>query len=208
MLKYNMKKKNDFTITTNEFDPNAITKEAIQEKYKTQSSATSNIEKRLIHLVDFQKDQHPGKDEQQDVINVFLDICGLQKNSDGQFVEPRRFGDTCSNAMLVPGPASTGKSFIIDCIVTVLEERYFESHGKEGYVLLTAPTGKAALGISGYTMQSSQGLCVPVKELPTLSANRYQSGPALTNLQKRLNYQGKLIRMRLILSLLLLMSIL
>ena len=51
----------DFTITANEFDPNAITKEAIQEKYKTQSSATSNIEKRLIHLVDFQKDQHPGK---------------------------------------------------------------------------------------------------------------------------------------------------
>jgi hypothetical protein len=180
----------DHTITRNEYAPNEITKEEIQKKYKTLNSATSNVEKRQIHLTDFETDQHPGKDQQKNVINVFLDIVGLQKNSQGEFQEPRRLGTICSNAMLVPGPAGTGKSHIIDCLDTELVERYREKYGKEGFVLRIAPTGKAALGIGGYTMQSSQGLSVPVHDLSTLATHRYKGGDALSSLQKRLNYRG------------------
>ena len=82
-----------------------------------------------------------GYKQQHDTIVVFLKMMGLWKGTSGAYEPASRKGDFCSNAMLVPGPAGAGKSFLIDCLVTECEQRFKEKTGREGYVHILAPTG-------------------------------------------------------------------
>ena len=152
---------------------------------------TTNNERRTVHLTDIDGSDE-GSIQQIEAVNLFLKIAGLYKNSEGEFIEPITQGQECQNVMLVPGLAGTGKSFLIDCLVTEAIERYHEKTGIEGYILILAPTGKAALAVGGATLQSSQGLSVPTQKLESKETNIYKNGSvALTNLQRRLNYLGR-----------------
>ena len=82
-----------------------------------------------------------GYKQQHDTIVVFLKMMGLWKGTSGAYEPASRKGDFCSNAMLVPGPAGAGKSFLIDCLVTECEQRFKDKTGREGYVHILAPTG-------------------------------------------------------------------
>jgi hypothetical protein len=85
---------------------------------------------------------------------------------------------------------TTGKSFLIDCLVTEACERYYEKNNARGYILIVAPTGKAALQAGGFTIQSNRGLQTPVSNQSNYEKN-ILSGRKLQDFQKRLNYQGK-----------------
>ena len=101
--------------------------------------------------------------------------------------QPLRHVNGSGNMMLVPGPAGAGKSFLIDCIVTEAVERYIEKTGKNGHILILAPTGKAALQAGGFTMQSSRGLSTPVERQASYEANHYYffKGIGMEKIQKK-----------------------
>lgn len=111
-------------------------------------------------------------------------------DENGHFKEPRRRKkDPMSHVLLVPGPAGTGKSFVIDILYTELKERWLkESMNNNAYdpnILVCAPTGKAALAIGGYTIQSSDGLKVPTENLTNPDKN-VLNGPSLLAFQARI----------------------
>jgi hypothetical protein len=66
---------------------------------------------------------------------------------------------------------TTGKSFLIDCLVTEACERYYEKSNARGYILIVAPTGKAALQAGGFTIQSNRGLQTPVSNQSNFEKN-------------------------------------
>ena len=73
----------------------------------------------------------------------------------GQFEEPLRncgLEGNGENVILVPGPAGAGKSYLVDCLVTEAVQRYKEKTGQDGYIVIVAPTGLAALQAGGFSM--------------------------------------------------------
>jgi len=142
-------------------------------------------ERRTIHLEDFDP-QDAGSKSQMDILKTFLSICGLEKDSDGNFLPSRRRAKR-GNALLVPGPAGTGKSFLIDAMVTEILERSREKGLNDATVLVLAPTGKAALQFGGCTLHSANGLSIPISNLNSTGKNTYKElSAALSRLQDRL----------------------
>ena len=131
-----------------------------------------------------------GSQQQREVVIVFLKICGLWKEN-GIYLPPRRRDDTYGHILLSPGPAGTGKSYVIDVLVTEIIERYCDKNGILDYmsvnVQLVAPTGKAALNIGGSTINASSSLGVPVDNLENYGKNHYKDGRPLLRLQERLS---------------------
>lgn len=182
----------NFTIPKYEYPPEGTDPERLNEHWEEILGRKNSFQRNEVYLCDFDLSQ-PGSQDQFNVVTVFLKICGLWKNSiDNTFEDTVIQPDSnCGNLMLVPGPAGAGKSFLIDCIVTEAVQRFKEKTGKDGYILILAPTGKAALQAGGYTIQSSQGLSTPVDRQDSYSLHHYKSGGlAITKLQSRLNYRG------------------
>jgi hypothetical protein len=166
----------------------------------TKDRLTANVEnpevravRAVRRLTDFDL-MDEGQKQQHDTVVVFLKMLGLwfreRTNAEGvveKVWERVRHGENCTNAMLVPGPAGTGKSFLIDCIVAEAEERYLAKEGKEGFVHIVAPTGKAAMGVGGYTMQSDVGLHVPCNKGAPLD----ESNGDRKRFQQLLNVNGE-----------------
>ena len=68
-----------------------------------------------------------------------------------------------------------------------------EKTNREGFTLVLAPTGKAALNVGGATLASTAGLSTPTKNVNSIQSCRYASGSqALIALLKRLNYLGRI----------------
>jgi Ulp1 family protease len=163
-------------------------------------NASVQSERPKRYLRDFDR-REAGSRQQYNVVVTFLKMLGLWRDRQGRFVDPDQVGGECSNAMLIPGPAGAGKSYVIDCLVTECEERYAEKHksrdGKskdvEGFVHVVAPTGKAAMGVGGYTMQSAAGLRVPCN-----SEGTFLGGDYLNEHQRYFNCKGKFEGKRLI----------
>ena len=100
--------------------------------------------------VDYQK----LKGEQR---NVFLQVMAYFKKmntGDQDQPDPLRLN--------VDGTAGTGKSFLIWTITTALRELFFDGSVNYDPVVRLAPTGVAAFGIRGWTINF--GLMIPVKE--------------------------------------------
>jgi hypothetical protein len=123
------------------------------------------------------------KEQQQEAVLVFLDICGVSKDCNGAFIPSKiRDDNTCPNGMIVCGTAGTGKSFAIDAMIYELLKRLAEKGITGKTVLVMAPTGKAALQAGGYTLNSRDGLSVSVREE---FLGQSLKGNALLRLQKR-----------------------
>jgi hypothetical protein len=88
--------------------------------------------------------------------NVFLQVMAYfikMKNGDENQPEPLRLN--------VDGTAGTGKSFLIWTITTALRELFSDGSVSCDPVVRLAPTGVAAFGIRGWTINF--GLMIPVK---------------------------------------------
>lgn len=177
---------------------------------KIKSFGTSAVvERKTVHLSDLNLSDKESK-QQHDVVKVFLKLAGLWKDDQGLFLHPMRQGDNGGNVIIVPGPAGSGnfftstqptlfrtynpvsgKSFLIECLVTEAVERYKMRNEVDGYILIVAPTGNAALQAGGYIMQSSSGLSNPVDKQTNFDANHLKPGIRLSTLQTRLNYEGR-----------------
>jgi hypothetical protein len=92
---------------------------------------------------------------------IALDQLNVQQRSAADAFFHMYNGSGDNRSMLLVGTAGTGKSFVIDAIVTKLLEGQPQDGGNKK-VLVLAPTGKAAVGVGGYTLQSVDGLRVPV----------------------------------------------
>jgi hypothetical protein len=97
--------------------------------------------------------------QQQQAVSVWLDICGVTKDIDGSFL-PSKIMPNCSsnNVMIINGTAGTGKSYVIDCMI---HELLSIPGNEDKTVLVMAPTGRAAAGVNGFTLQSAEGLRIP-----------------------------------------------
>jgi hypothetical protein len=122
------------------------------------------------------------KEQQQEAVLVFLDICGVSKDDNGAFIPSKiRDDNAFPNGMIVCGTAGTGKSFAIDAMVYELLKRLAEKGITGKTVLVMAPTGKA-LQVGRYTLNSRDGLSVSVREE---FLGQKLKGNALLRLQKR-----------------------
>ena len=163
-------------------DNEEIKEERIDEVKRQNKESSPNHERPAIYLKDFTNGDI-GSIQQKEVIETFLKMCGLGKDEKGNFIDNDSSNQT--NVLLCPGPAGTGKSYVIDCIITEIKLRYEEKFQISAEVLVLAPTGKAAVNCGGATINSNQGLSVPVQNLGDASQH-YTCGPALRNLQQRL----------------------
>ncbi len=81
----------------------------------------------------------------------------------------------------------SGKSFLIDAIVTEILERSVEKGIVDPTVLVLAPTGKAALQCGGCTLHSLNGLSIPISNLNLRGKHTCKNGlHALMRMQLRL----------------------
>ena len=95
------------------------------------------------------------KGEQRNLFLQVMAYCKKLKTGDGDPPEPLRIN--------VDGTAGTGKSFLIWAITTALRELFSDGAPiKYDPVVRLAPTGVAAFGIRGWTINF--GLMIPVKE--------------------------------------------
>ena len=89
--------------------------------------------------------------------NVFLQVMAyLKKLKTGENDQPETLW------LNVGGTAGTGKSFLIWAITTALRELFSDETITYDPVVCLAPTGVAAFGIHGWTINF--GLMIPVKE--------------------------------------------
>ena len=175
----------------NPFLPSEVEEEKLEAWWKElKEDPYGGADRVSRHLRDFDLSDL-GYKQQHDAVAVFLKMMGLWKNEHNEFEPAKRQGNVCNNVMLVPGPAGAGKSYLIDCLVAECQERFHEKTRKIGFVHIVAPTGKAAMGAGGYTLQSKAGLSVPCKDLTRADRNKLSSGD-LKSLQEDLNYQGKI----------------
>jgi hypothetical protein len=108
--------------------------EDIAEKWKIINDSVRPTVRRLVTLDDL-------KEQQQQAVLVWLDICGVSKNNDGDFIPSKiREDNACSNGMIICGTAGTGKSYAIDAMVYELLRRLAE----------IGITGKSVLGRAIY----------------------------------------------------------
>ena len=182
----------DFKQHNHEYDEE-LHIDAVKQKHKANRNGDEKEEsRRVLHLSDI-SGTDKGSLQQRQVVETFLDICGLMTDENGRFKEPHRSKkDPMSHVLLVPGPAGTGKSFVIDVLYTELKERWLIYNRTlmpedpfDPIVLVCAPTGKAALAIGGYTIQSSDGLKVPTENLNNPASN-ILNGSSLLAFQARL----------------------
>jgi hypothetical protein len=134
--------------------------DTIEEKWKIIQDTVQPTVRRIVTSDDL-------KEQQKQAVLVWLDICGVSKNNEGQFIPSKiREDNDCLNGMIICGTAGTGKSYAIDAMVYELlrrlEEMGSDIIGKS--VLVMAPTGKAALQAGGYTLQSKDGLSIGTRE--------------------------------------------
>ena len=158
---------------------------SIEGKNKTMSSGNN---RRVVKISDL-GGTDKGSQQQRLVVEMFLKMCGLWKDERGNYEEAMISNGNNGNVLLCPGPAGTGKSFVIDCIVHEVEERAKEKYGlKDGEykVLVLGPTGKSALSVGGHTIQSSNGLMVPIRDLGKVEKNSLKEGKWLMQLQQNL----------------------
>ena len=89
--------------------------------------------------------------------NVFLQVMAyLKKLKTGEIDQPETL------RLNVDGTAGTGKTFLIWAITTALRELFSDGTITYDPVVCLAPTGVAAFGICGWTINF--GLMIPVKE--------------------------------------------
>jgi len=162
--------------------------DAVKDKHKDNENGDDKYEtRRELHLSDI-SGTDKGSLQQRQVVETFLEICGLITDENGHFKERRRRkDDPLSHVLLVPGLAGTGKSFVIDILYTELKERWMKKFNNDDQpsLLVCAPTGKAALAIGGYTIQSADGLKVPTENLNDHAKNEMK-GPSLLAFQMRI----------------------
>ena len=148
----------------------------IDEKCKIINENVQHIVRRVVTLDDL-------KEQQNQAVLVWLDICGVSKNDNGEFIPGKiREDNDCPNGMIICGTAGTGKSYAIDAMVYELLSRLEEKGITGKSVLVMAPTGKAALQAGGYTLQSKEGLSIATKDE---KLNERLMGNSLLLLQKR-----------------------
>jgi hypothetical protein len=117
--------------------------DAIDEKWKIRQDTIQPTARRIVTLDDL-------KEQQRQAVLVWLDICGVSKNNEGEFIPSKiREDNVCPNGMIICGTAGTGKSYAIDAMVYELLRRLAEKGITEKSVLVMAPIGKAALQAGG-----------------------------------------------------------
>ena len=140
----------DFRRTVQKYAEMELDESKIESIHK-QNMDQCNKNRRSIYLRDLKDDV--GSLQQSEVIEAFLKICGLWKRPDGEFEPATRMDATYGHILMCPGPAGTGKSYVIDAIVTEIKDRYREKNkliNEENFdIMICGPTGKAALNI-GY----------------------------------------------------------
>ena len=177
------------------YNENELREEHIKSIEDRNKKINSGIDRRVVTLEQL-GDQSRGDMQQRTVVECFLKKCGLWKNREGIFDSHEERNLHCPNVLFCPGPAGTGKSFVIDCLVHEIESR-----GKEKYalnndeckVLVLGPTGKSALAVGGHTINSNQGLSVPIRDLDNVSKHSLRDGTALLRLQHNLRYVEAII---------------
>ena len=172
----------DHTVNTHDFN-GELTLENVKNKWKEINDTTPPPDRRTIHLEDL-------TEEQQKSVIIWLKIMGLWTDEHGVFL-PAVIREDCEapNAMIIGGAAGTGKSYVIDCLVTEALERSQRKQpapeGKQYSVLVVAPTGRAAMGSKGYTFQNREGLSVPVSDISDFEQGKLGEN-ALLRLQTRM----------------------
>ena len=129
-------------------DHNLVTSAAKWLTEKIKQSPNDDVQ--TLPEVDYKK----LKGEQR---NVFLQVMAyFKKMKTGDLNQPKPL------RLNVDGTAGTGKSFLIWAITTALREVFFDGSVTYDPVVRLAPTGVAAFGIRGWTINF--GLMIPVKE--------------------------------------------
>lgn len=99
----------DFSILTQTYERSEVIEENINQAWANNKAAVPNIERKSVHLSDFDLNDI-GCKQQHDAVVVFLKVSGLWKDENGNFTESpmRQEEDQSSNVILVPGPAGSG----------------------------------------------------------------------------------------------------
>jgi hypothetical protein len=93
--------------------------DAIDNKWKTIQDTIQPTVRRIVTLDDL-------KEQQRQALLVWLDICGVSKNNEGEIIPSKiREDNVCSNDMIICGTAGTGKSYAIDTMVYELSVIFY-----------------------------------------------------------------------------------
>ena len=185
---------NNFNIPNNDYkvpqpnNPNIVINELtithIKTKWKELDETNPPMIRTARHLNDL-------SDSQRQPVTVWLSLMGLWKDANGNFLPPTQPDEDnlAPNVMIIGGPAGTGKSFIIDCMVTEALERMEEKSpappGNPHKIKVMAPTGRAAMASKGVTLHSREGLSIPTTNITDVERNMLSS-QSLLNLQTRM----------------------
>jgi len=186
LLQWN--KDHSHTVRFNQYNDRELNIKYIKEKHTMIKSDEKGESRKVLRLSDI-VGTDKGSIQQREVVISFLKICGLWTDEEGNFIDSiESANDSYDKILLVPGPAGTGKSFVIDVLYTELKERWMKKNlsSDNPEILVCAPTGKAALAIGGYTIQGSDDLKVPVEKLDDVERNNCLKGSTLTAFQARI----------------------
>ena len=148
----------DHTILQHDYSEAERTVEHIDRRWsEILGEHTIRADRRRITLSDLSPSQ-------QKPVEIWLRMMGLWKSSpDGDFLPPEARPECqAPNVLLIGGAAGTGKSYIIDCLVTEALDRMqlkkpALDKAKPYFILVMAPTGRAAMNVQGYTLHSRDG---------------------------------------------------
>jgi len=119
-------KDHDHTVLINLYNEGDLNIDSIKATHKKNKSDERNYNRVVRHRTDIKGDDK-GSIQQREVVISFLKICGLWTDEAGNFLPPPSAQDhEYDNVLLVPGPAGTGKSFIIGILCTEIVERWIK----------------------------------------------------------------------------------
>lgn len=145
----------DFNATTNLYANNENSIQYIKDKWITVKSEEHFQIRPPTMLTDLQA-------QQKQCVQTFLFMNGLMKDENGNFLDKRVDNESrVPNGMIIVGTAGTGKSYTINAMINEIIARRLEKN-QERTVLIMAPTGRAAMQASGYTLQCKDGLSIPL----------------------------------------------
>lgn len=177
----------DFTTPVHNYEQGEFCKEHVDEKWTSVSQdAAVGIHENEFNNYSLER----LRPEQAEPAKAFLSILGLLKSQhDNSFLpsfNPLDAENPSRNVMTLIGPAGSGKSTTILSLVGEIIRRANEKYPalqQKARVLLLAPTGRAALNISGVTLQSREGLRIPLRNINSGDEHTIK-GESLTEFQK------------------------
>jgi len=143
----------DFTIPNNFYTENEFSKIHIDEKWFELQSTTALQNATLLPAQRNQVQLTDLNEQQREAAIVWRQICSNDLDA------PIQHSNLLSNAMIINGVGGTGKSYLIDAMIT---QTLALPENRNKWVLVMAPTGKAALNASGFTLHSANGLLIPI----------------------------------------------